>query len=221
MHSTKQLFQAVLFLMTTSSACLVAQVVDLPAPQKNGGKSLMNAIAERATSRDFSANAQDLTPQQLSNLLWAAFGINRPDGQRTAPTAKNVQDITIYVLLKTGTYTYDAAANRLQPVLKNDKPTGDIRTLGGTQDFVKNASVTLIYVSDLSKFQTLTSNRATAREFASIHVGAIAQNASLYCASEGLRGGVRASYSREKLGEALGLGTDQWIVLAQSIGRGN
>ena len=207
--------------MTVSSTSLATQAIDLPAPQKSGGKPLMNTFAGRATSRDFPTDAPELPPQQLANLLWAAFGINRPNGGRTAPTAKNVQDITIYALLKTGAYTYDAAGNRLQPVLKDGKPVGDIRALGGVQDFVKDAPVTLIYISDLAKFQALTNDRATARELAAIHAGAIGQNASLYCASEGLRGGVRTSIPREKLSEALGLGKDQWIVLAQSIGPGN
>jgi nitroreductase len=210
--------------MLLALACnsLPAQEI-LPAPQKTGGKPLMEALAARATSRAFDEAAPDLSKQELSNLLWAAFGINREDGHRTAPSALNRQDVTIYVLLKTGAFTYDASGNRLAPVLVNGKPVStDIRVLGGRQDFVAKAAVTLVYVSDFAKLGkssgSLSAN-ADAREMAGVDAGTISQNAALFCASEGLLTGVRMSIDKEKLGAALGLSPTQWIVLAQSVGK--
>jgi hypothetical protein len=123
---------------------LFAQSIDLVAPQKTGGMPLMEALAKRSTARAFATN--ELSSQQLSSLLWAAFGINRPDGKRTAPSASNRQETDIYVLLKQGVYVYSAASNRLDLVVAED-----IRALGGTQAFVKDAPVTLVFVADLAK----------------------------------------------------------------------
>src|ERR1039457_4099054 len=107
---------------------IFAQSIDLPAPQKTGGMPLMDALAKRSTARAF--DSIELSPQQLSSLLWAAFGINRPDGKRTAPSARNFQETDIYVLLKSGAYVYNAKSNKLDLVVAED-----IRALGGTQAF--------------------------------------------------------------------------------------
>ena len=123
---------------------LFGQSIDLPAPQKTGGMPLMDALAKRSTARAF--DSKELSPQQLSSLLWAAFGINRSDGKRTAPSAMNFQETDIYVLLKQGAYVYSAKSNKLDLVVAED-----IRALGGTQAFVTNAPATLIYVADLAK----------------------------------------------------------------------
>ncbi|MDR2863216.1 MAG: nitroreductase family protein [Puniceicoccales bacterium] len=198
------------------------KTVELAAPQKTGGKPLLDTLAARATSRAFDAKAPGLTARQISDLLWATFGTNRPDGRRTAPSAMNRQDLTLYVLLETGTFIYDAGKHQLLPVLKNGKPVGDIRVLGGNQDFVKKAPLTLVYVSDFTKLgqegKSPESN-AAAREMAGVAAGAASQNASLYCASEDLLTGVRMSIPKAKLAAALDLRADQWIVLAQSVGR--
>jgi len=181
--------------------------VDLPAPQKSGGMPVMEALSKRATARAF--DSQDLSPQQLSNLLWAAFGVNRPDGKRTAPSAMNFQETDVYVLLKQGAYVYDAKANRLMPALAED-----VRALGGVQEFVKDAPVTLVFVADLAKMRGGLDKDATA----SIDVGFISQNVYLYCASEGLATGVRLMVDRDALGKRLGLRADQHIIAAQSVG---
>ena len=188
---------------------LCAQSIDLPTPQKSGGMPLMEALAKRATAREF--DSRELTPQQLSSLLWACFGINRPDGKRTAPTAKNNQETDIYVILKQGAYIYDAKANKLNLAAK-----GDLRALAGTQDFATNAPVTLVFVADLAKMGEWTPEEK--RNYANIDVGYISQNAYLFCASEGLANGARASVDRKALGPKLNLRSDQLIVLAQSVG---
>ena len=187
---------------------LLAQSIDLPAPQKTGGMPLMEALAKRSTARAFATN--DLSPQQISSLLWSAFGINRPDGKRTAPSASNKQETDIYVLLKSGAYVYSAVSNKLDLV-----GTNDIRALGGTQEFVKDAPVTLVFVADLAK---RGGNNEAARNAANIDVGYISQNVYLFCASEGLVTGARGSVDRAALGQKLKLRPDQLIVLAQSVG---
>ena len=188
---------------------LLAQSIDLPAPQKTGGLPLMDALAKRSTARAF--DSKDLTPQQLSSLLWAAFGINRPDGKRTAPSARNFQETDIYVLLKQGAYVYAAKSNKLDLVVAED-----IRALGGTQAFVKDAPVTLVFVADLSKMGGGT-NEAK-KNMANIDVGYISQNVYLFCASEGLVTGARMSVDKATLGPRLKLRPDQMIILAQSVG---
>jgi len=169
---------------------------------------LMEALAKRSTARAFATN--ELSPQQISGLLWAAFGINRADGKRTAPSANNKQETDIYVLLKSGTYVYSAISNKLDQVLAED-----IRALGGTQAFVKDAPLTLVFVADLAK---RGGNDEGARNAASIDVGYISQNVYLFCASEGLATGARGSVDRAVLGSKLKLRPDQLIVLAQSVG---
>jgi nitroreductase len=187
---------------------LLAQSIELSAPQKTGGMPLMEALAKRSTSRAFATN--DLSAQQISSLLWAAFGINRPDGRRTAPSANNRQETDIYVLLKTGAYIYSAVSNRLVLAVGED-----IRALGGTQAFIKDAPVTLVFVADLAK---RGGNTESDRNMAGTDVGFIAQNVYLYCASERLATGARASIDRTALGRKLKLRPDQIIVLAQSVG---
>ncbi len=198
-----------LLLATLLAGNLLAQSIDLPAPQKTGGMPLMEALAKRSTARSFATN--DLSPQQISSLLWAAFGVNRPDGKRTAPSARNFQETDIYILLKSGAYVYSAASNRLNQVL-----TEDVRALGGTQTFVKDAPITLVFVADLAKSG---GNTESSRNLANIDVGYISQNVYLFCASEGLATGARAMVDRTALGEKLKLRPDQLIILAQSVGR--
>jgi hypothetical protein len=181
----------------------------LPAPHKTGGKPLMEALALRSTSRSFGV--KDLATQQLSDLLWAAFGVNRPNGKRTAPSARNWQETDIYVLMKSGAYRYDAGANRLFEVV-----AGDIRALGGTQAFVKDAPVTLVYVADLGK--TGPGPAAQRQEWSAMDASFIAENVYLFCASENLVTGVRAYVDKAALGAKLGLRENQYIVLAQSVG---
>jgi SagB-type dehydrogenase family enzyme len=187
----------------------VPTTLDLPAAQKTGGMPLMDALAKRATARAF--DPRDLSTQQLSNVLWAAFGINRPDGKRTAPSAMNRQETDIYVLLKQGVYVYDAKGHRLTQVL-----TEDVRSLDSRQDFVKEAPLTLVFVADLAR---MGSGPAQEKEStAAIDAGFISQNVYLYCASEGLATGVRGWVDRDALGKGLGLRPDQKIIAAQSVG---
>ncbi|MDR1010862.1 MAG: SagB/ThcOx family dehydrogenase [Opitutaceae bacterium] len=201
---------AALCAFATATVPLSAQDIALPAPQKTGGIPVMDALAKRATGRSFDP-ARELTPQQLSNLLWSAWGINRADGRRTAPSANNKQETDLYVLLKTGAYRYDAKAGALVLVAAGDK-----RESGGVQPFVKDAPVTLVIVADLSKLSQKT--EAEKREVAAVNAGYISQNIYLHCASEGLATGARMMLDRAKLATALSLKPTQWAVIANSVG---
>ena len=178
--------------------------ISLPAPQTEGGMPLMQALKQRHSTRAFSA--QPLSPQTLSNLLWAGFGISRADGHRTAPSAMNWQEVDLYVATADGVYLYDAKANALQPVA-----AGDLRAVAGTQPFVKDAAVNLVYVADTTRSKGST-------EYLGADTGFIAENVYLFCASEGLVTVVRASVDRAAVAKAFKLRPEQRVTLAQSIG---
>ena len=200
----------VLFVLPASTLAQELKAIQLSAPQTDGGRPLMQVLKDRASSRNFSP--EKLPVQVLSNMLWAAFGVNRPEsGGRTAPSASNSQEMDIYVAMADGLYLYDAKAHLLKPVLADD-----IRALTGRQAFVKEAPVNLIYVADLSK---MTRAAPEDKEFyAAAHTGFISQNVYLFCASEGLATVVRASIDRPALAKAMGLRRDQKITLAQTVG---
>jgi SagB-type dehydrogenase family enzyme len=186
------------------------QPIQLPVPQTEGGRPLMEVLKDRSSSREFSSDS--LPVQTLSNLLWAAWGINRPEsGKRTAPSAVNRQEMDIYVITTNGVFLYDATAHALVTVLEED-----IRDLAGIQDYVKDAPVNLIYVSDLSKMGNAEENQKLMSSFA--NTGFIAQNVYLYCASEGLAAVVRGMIDKPALETALKLRPDQRVILGQTVG---
>jgi nitroreductase len=205
-----QLALAVLLICPSFSLAQELKAIQLPAPQTDGGRPLMQALKNRVSSRNFSP--EKVPVQVMSNMLWAAFGVNRPEsGGRTAPSASNSQEMDIYVATPDGLYLYDAKAALLKPVLAED-----IRALTGRQPFVKEAPVNLIYVSDLAK---MTRAAPGDREFfAAAHTGFISQNVYLFCASEGLATVVRVSMDRPALAKAMGLRPDQKITLVQTVG---
>ncbi|HXY01643.1 MAG TPA: SagB/ThcOx family dehydrogenase [Candidatus Limnocylindrales bacterium] len=212
MKRTAPLLLGFLLAMAGFAVSLAAQglkPVKLPPPQTDGGRPLMQVLSERKSAREFGPGT--LSPQTLSNLLWAAFGINRPDGRRTAPSAMNWQEVSIYVAAPEGVYIYDAKTNTLNPVV-----AGDFRAATGTQAFVKDAAINLVYVSDLSKTNAKASPES--EMYTAADVGFIAQNVYLYCASEGLATVVRASIDKPALAKTLNLQPDQKIILAQSVG---
>jgi len=191
------------------SAGQAPKTISLPAPQTEGGRPLMQVLKERKSTREFAPGSLSL--QTLSNLLWAAFGINRPDGRRTAPSAMNWQEVSIYVATAEGVYVYEAKENALNPLL-----AGDFRGATGTQSFVKDAAVNLVYVADLSK--AAGADASDAELYTATDVGFIAQNVYLYCASEGLVTVVRGSIDKPTLAKTLKLQPKQRIILAQSVG---
>jgi hypothetical protein len=134
-----------IFLMSCPAFAEELKPIQLPKPQMDGGRPLMQVLKDRSSSREF--RSQKLPLQLLSNLLWAASGVNRPEsGRRTAPTAANWQEIDIYAATADGLYLYDAKSHLLKPILAED-----IRALTGRQPFVKDAALNLIYVADFSR----------------------------------------------------------------------
>jgi SagB-type dehydrogenase family enzyme len=184
--------------------------VKLLKPQVEKGKPLMQVLTDRSSSRSFSN--EKLPVQELSNLLWAAFGINRTDtGKRTAPSAVNWQEIDIYVATADGLYLYDAKKHMLNPILSQD-----VRALTGRQEFVKDAPVNLVYVADFSKMGKAAKDDKEL--YSATDTGFISQNVYLYCASEGLATVVRGSIDRQALAKVMKLRPEQKIILAQSVG---
>lgn len=196
------------FFIFAVSSNLIAQTIDLPPAQKSGGMPLMEALSKRASVRSFDTTAIPL--QQLSDLLWASFGVNRPDGKRTAPSANNKQEIDLYVLLKTGAYLYDARAHALVLVTSED-----LRATASEARFAE-APVQLIYVADLAR---RGSSDDGAMRMANMDCGYISQNTYLYCASVGMVTGARGTVNRDALAPKLKLKPEQRILLAHSIGQ--
>ena len=184
--------------------------IKLPPPETAGGMPLMQALQARHSAREFGR--QPLPPQVLSNLLWAANGVNRPDsGKRTAPSARDWREIDVIVTTAEGAYRYDPPSHSLIRVV-----AGDIRQLTGKQEFVARVPVNLVYVADLERMSEASAEDKTL--YSAADAGFIAQNVYLYCASAGLAVVVRGLVNREALGAALGLGENQRIILAQSVG---
>jgi len=199
-----------LFICPVSFSGQEPQDIQLPKPQTDGGKPLMQALMLRQSSREFSS--EKLPLQVLSNLLWAADGVNRPDsGKRTAPSAMNVQNIDIYAAMADGLYLYDPVGHILKLVLKDD-----VRAATGGQDFVKEVPLNLIFVADYSKMRRGTDEDKAL--YSGAHVGFISQNVYLCCASEGLATVVRGLVDKDTLAKTINLRADQKIILAQSVG---
>jgi len=188
---------------------VTAQNIKLPEPNQDGGMPLMETLNNRKTVRSFQS--KELTQQQLSDLLWAGWGVNRESGKRTAPSAMNYQETDLYVLLKNGVYVYNAEDNKL--VFVSDK---DERKYAGTQDFIEDAPVQLVLVADLSR---MSGNSSSGKlNTAYIDAGYISQNIYLWCASEELGTGARAMIDHEVLSPKLKLDDEQRIIIAHSVG---
>jgi len=183
----------------------------LPDPQLTIGKPLMEVLKARKSSRDFKR--ESLPAQTMSNLLWAACGINRPEaGKRTAPTARNKQEIDVYVATANGVFLYDAKNHSLELILSED-----IRAKCGTQEYVKDVPVNLVFVADYSRM-TEPSEAEMRPALSWADTGFISENVYLYCASEGLATVVRALINRDALAKVMKLNPAQKITLSQSVG---
>lgn len=202
----------VLFAASVFNYAQELKLIQLPQPQTEIGKPLMQVLKLRKSTRSFAS--EKLPMQELSNILWAAAGINRPEsGKRTAPSAMNWQEIDVYVVMQEGTYVYNAKENVLSPIAGDD-----LRGYCGVQDFVKVAPVNLVYVANLAKISQL--NDEAKNLYVPADCGFIAQNVYLYCASQGLSVVVRGMIERDKLSKVLNLKKDQEVLLSQTIGYG-
>ena len=191
-----------------------AQDIVLPSPARDGGMPLMQALKERHSTRTFTKD--NLTLQQLSDLLWSGWGFNREaDKKRTAPSSRNIQEIDIYVALAEGLFLYDAENNKLRQIHNRD-----IRKLTGTQDFVADAPVNLVFVADMAKRDKKEGDEIKDSDLLSswANTGFIAQNIYLSCASQNLGCVIRGLIPRDQLAPGMELRPNQVIILAQSVG---
>lgn len=209
MKRTVFMIVALLMVITTMQAQEL-KVIKLNAPDKIRGDAMMKVFGERQSIREYAQ--KDLTPQDLSDLLWATNGINRPDGKRTAPTARNVQDVDVYVVMKDGVYFYDAVEHALKPVGASDYRGA----VAGPQDFVKEAPVSLLLVTDLSRLGDASSEQT--KLMGAVDVGIVCQNINLACAGLGLATVPRATMDQETLRKALKLKDSQLLLMNNPVG---
>ena len=208
----KKVLCALMMVAVLCSAAF-AEDITLPAPEKSGGIGVLDAAAARQSARDFVD--EEITLQQLSNLLWVAGGVNREDGRLTYATASNIQDMIIFVFMKNGTYRYEPATHSLKQVAE-----GDNRALTGGQPFVAKAAVDLLYVQDAGKWEAL--GRPTPAEvilncgFA--HAGLSMQGVYFYAASQGWGARTRMNFDRDALRELLKLTDKHNFTLMQCVG---
>jgi len=208
------LFIVLIACMVGLTACVQQeqelQEIKLNAPDKERGSATMQALSDRISVREF--DEKELSLQDLSDLLWAANGINRPDGRRTAPTASNKQEIDVYAILPEGAYLYDAEVHSLKPVEK-----GDFRGLvAGSQDFVKTAPLSLVIVANLEKLGDPTVEQT--KLLGSIDAGIVNQNINLFCASIGLANVPRASMDKAELQNVLKLSETRVPIMNNVLG---
>ncbi len=184
--------------------------IQLPKPRRSGGKPVIDVLATRETVREIKPDKLPL--QVLSEVIWAAFGISRPQlSKRTAPSAKNCQEIDVYVSLEDGLYLYRPDSHTLEGVRE-----ADLRAASGNQEWVADVPVNLVYVADTNRMGEL--DRDEWEYLSAADTGFIAQNVYLYCTSEGLATVVRGNLDKPALAQKMGLADNQRIVLAQSVG---
>ena len=198
-------------LLVAATASATDKVINLPKPNLNRtGGTVMKALSERHSTREYAS--KELSLADLSDLLWAANGVNRPDGKRTAPSALNKQDVDIYVITSEGGYLYDAKEHRLTLVAE-----GDFRgKVAGGQSFVKEAPLCLVLVSDVSRFGD--AGNAQNQLMGAVDAGIVSQNISLFCSFANLATVPRASMDTDGLREALSLKEGQLPLMNHPVG---
>ena len=197
------------------SVAAIAADIKLPDPVRTGGKPLNEALAARQTHRDFST--APLTDQELSDLLWAANGFNRPDQKkRTAPTAVNRQEVDIYVCRADGAYFWDSEANVLKQVTDKDL-RGFTGRMGSPENFALVAPIALVYVIDYER-QGMQQRPQDAFKYASVDCGFIGQNVYLHAASTGLHTVFLGMINPKELSAGLGLSEKRVPLFAQTVG---
>ena len=183
-----------------SSAAAAFETMNLPTPQIDEESSLYQALKYRHAVRNFTT--QQIDNQMISNILWVAYGVNREDGRRTIPTAKNEQDLSVYITNDKGVFLYDALKNELQMVSPES-----LLPLFQTQDYMKNVPLVLIYVGSTDD-----------KNFALMHAGSAYQNVDLYAATNNLGSVVRAFFDKQEVAKALNLKENQQVIISQAIG---
>jgi SagB-type dehydrogenase family enzyme len=200
-----------LMAMSIATSFAADKVIKLSKPNMNRPTTLMKAFSERKSTREYSS--KELNNADLSDLLWAANGINRSDGKRTAPSAMDRNDVDVYVVLPDGVYLYDAKEHKLDLVSEGDYRAA---VAGNGQDFVKSAPLSLVLVSELSRLGD-TKNSQT-QLMGAVDVGIVSQNIALFCAGANLATVPRASMNRDLLKNALKLKDSQLLLINHPVG---
>ena len=182
------------------SSVSMAETIELPAPQINEDATLYQALKSRHSVRSFTS--EPISRQMLSNILWVAYGVNREDGRRTIPTARNLKDLAIYVTDNKGVFLYDAEQNNLQ-MISNESLLG----LFQSQPYMENVPLVLIY----------TGSKAD-NDYAIMHAGSAYQNVELYAATNDIGCVVRALFDKEAVAKALNLPENERVIVSQAIG---
>jgi SagB-type dehydrogenase family enzyme len=206
----KALYILVLIVFVSNLNAQEFKSIALNPPDINSGLTVMQAFSKRSSASAFTS--EKLKLQDLSDLLWAANGINRLDSKkRTAPSAMNAQDIDIYVFLEEGVYIYNAGSNSIDPVV-----SGDQRVLAaGRQTEFANAAVILVLVTDISKFKS--GEDSMKLSMAAMDAGMVSQNIAVFCAGTGLLTRPRATMDQPKLKEILKLKDTQYPLLNNPV----
>ena len=182
-------------LMATS---VMAADIKLPEPDKSNTTTLIQALEKRHSDRAFSNKPVD--NKTLSTILWAAYGVNRPDGKRTIPTAMDKKDLNVYVFNKDGIWLYDAPTNTLKQQSKENH-----LDLFQLQDYMSDVGTVLVYTG-------------SQEDYAAMHAGSAYQNVELYTAANNMASIVRGYYDREKVPQVLNLPEGQRVIISQAIG---
>ena len=177
---------------------VLAEDIHLPEPNKTGKTTLMQALEDRHSDREFVE--RDVDELTLATLLWAAYGVNREDGKRTIPTAKDTKDLNLYVFDKRGIWLYDADNNLLKQISDQNH-----LSLFQKQDYMQTVPVVLVYTGSTA-------------DYAAMHAGSAYQNVELFAAANGMASIVRGFFDQEKVAEALKLPEGQRVIISQAIG---
>lgn len=209
MRQILTLFIAISLTCASALAQNAPKVIKLNAPKYDEGMTLMQALNNRKSSSGFTQ--KEIPLQDISNLMWAALGVNRPDGRRTAPTGSNRQEIELYAFFPYGVYWYNYKAHTLELVAE-----GDYRNIAGRADTHK-AYLNLLFIADSDK--TGPGNKpGDANTVSYVNVGYVSQNVYLYCASAGIGSRARGGWNQKKVTEALKLKPSMIVVLGQTVG---
>ena len=201
---------AVALLSLTACAQKAPKTITLLEPSYEEGLTLMQALRERKSSSGFTD--RDIPLQDLSNILWAAVGVNRPDGKRTAPTGSNRQEIEVYAFFKNGAYYYNYRTHTLELVKE-----GDFRALTGRGE-AAGAALDLLFFADTDKTKGENPAGGGAATVSYVDVGYVSQNVYLACANAGIGSRARGGWDQKQLTETLGLPASLVVVLGQTVG---
>lgn len=193
---------------------VAGETIQLQTPNKQGGASINEALWNRKSSRDY-AN-EPLTLEELSGVLWAAAGVNRPDGHLTAPSALALYPIQTYAFLESGVYLYNAQNNTLER-----KVEGDYRSLATLQDFANTASLNIVYIADMLPYDSQSEMLLERQRILwGMDAAGYAENVNLYAAGHGLKSITRGGAKAEEILKLLQLNPLRYeFVLAQTVGK--